>query len=184
MQQSNFTQSSSIELESSPKNSWLVIYWSIWRKYWSRQHGESLRLAKQNLGAQYTKLWNVNLHSRHLNSRSQTERCNLIHTWPRNSLDNCQSTPLHSFWGQRNLAGLIDNSHTPCNGISRNPWVMHQEKDNYDVMYCQLNEMLNKPKPSLPSAPPNKFVNTVWTWGKACWEARQKILKPLRRGKT
>lgn len=52
-----------------------------------------------------------------------------------------------------------------------------------ELMYCQSNETDRKPRPSLPSAPPNRLVkmSTVF-WG-ALWDAKQKILNPFRKGK-
>ena len=49
--------------------------------------------------------------------------------------------------------------------------------------YCQSKEMLNKPKPSLLSAPPNRLVNISTVLGDAFWLARQKILIPFNNGK-
>ena len=52
-----------------------------------------------------------------------------------------------------------------------------------EPIYCQSKEMLKKPKPSLPSAPPNRLVNMSMILGDALWLARQKILIPFNKGK-
>ena len=52
-----------------------------------------------------------------------------------------------------------------------------------EPMYCQSNEILRKPRPSLPSVPPNRLVMTSCAALGACCVARQTTLIPLRRGK-
>lgn len=52
-----------------------------------------------------------------------------------------------------------------------------------DPIYCQSNEILKNPKPSLPSEPPKKFVNISTTFFEACCDAKQKTLNPFKSGK-
>ena len=52
-----------------------------------------------------------------------------------------------------------------------------------EPIYCQSKEMLNKPRPSLPSVPPNRLVNMSTVLGDAFWLARQKKLIPFSNGK-
>jgi hypothetical protein len=49
-------------------------------------------------------------------------------------------------------------------------------------MYCQSNERLSSPRPSLPEAPPNKFVKTSRVLLEAFCEAKQKMLNPFKSG--
>ena len=54
---------------------------------------------------------------------------------------------------------------------------------NPDPIYCQSKLKLNNPRPSLLSAPPKMLVKASCTLGDACWEERQKMLKPFKSGK-
>ena len=58
-----------------------------------------------------------------------------------------------------------------------------KNESHSEVIYCQSKEMLSKPKPSLPSVPPNRLVNISTVLDDAFWLARQKILIPFNNGK-
>ena len=57
-----------------------------------------------------------------------------------------------------------------------------QEIANVDPIYCQSKEKESSPSPSLPLAPPNKFVKISTVLGDACWDAKQKMLIPFNNG--
>ena len=53
---------------------------------------------------------------------------------------------------------------------------------HFEPIYCQSKEKLRKPRPSLLSVPPNRFVNMSTVLGDAFWLARQKMLIPFNNG--
>jgi hypothetical protein len=56
-------------------------------------------------------------------------------------------------------------------------------ESHVEPIYChwQSKEMLKKPKPSLPSAPPNRLVNMSTVLGDAFWLARAQLSCPFKR---